>query len=75
MSYVAAFFHCVFSTKERQRLITPNLQERLWPFFGGIARENDMKALMIGGTEDHTHILISLLHRHGIEYDERYLWH
>ncbi len=60
MSYVAAYFLCVFGTKERQKLITPAVQERLWPFLGGIARENQMKALMVGGMEDHTHMLISL---------------
>ncbi len=26
---------------------------------GGIARENDMKALCVGGIEDHVHILLS----------------
>ena len=60
MSYVASYFHCVFSTKERRRLITPELRDRLWPFLGGIARQNKMKALEIGGVEDHVHILLSL---------------
>jgi REP element-mobilizing transposase RayT len=41
-------------------MITPALRERLWPFLGGIARENKMKALEIGGVEDHVHILLSL---------------
>ena len=60
MSYISAYFHCVFSTKERQRLITPALRERFWPFLGGIARQNKMKAIEIGGVEDHVHILLSL---------------
>ncbi len=60
MSYVSAYFHCVFSTKERRPLITPELRERLWPFLGGIARQNKMKAVEIGGVEDHVHILLSL---------------
>jgi REP element-mobilizing transposase RayT len=60
MSYVSSYFHCVFSTKERRRLITPALRERLWPFLGGIARQNKMTALEIGGVEDHVHILLSL---------------
>ena len=60
MSYVSAYFHCVFSTKERRRLITPELRERLLPFLGGIARQNKMKAIEIGGVEDHVHILLSL---------------
>src|SRR6266516_6555206 len=60
MSYVSSYFHCVFSTKERRRLITSALRERLWPFLGGIARQNKMKAIEIGGVEDHVHILLSL---------------
>ncbi|HXT10656.1 MAG TPA: IS200/IS605 family transposase [Candidatus Angelobacter sp.] len=60
MSYVSSYFHCVFSTKDRRPLINPNLRERLWPFLGGIARHNKMKAIEIGGVEDHVHILLSL---------------
>jgi len=59
-SYTSSLFHCVFSTKGRRRLITPALQSRLWPFMGGIARENGMKAVAIGGVEDHVHLLLSL---------------
>jgi REP element-mobilizing transposase RayT len=60
MSYVSSYFHCVFSTKERRPLIPPPLRERLWPFLGGIARQNGMKAIEIGGVSDHVHLLLSL---------------
>ena len=59
-TYVSGMVHYVFSTKHRQRLMTSQLEERLWPYMGGIARENGMKALSIGGTEDHVHMLLSL---------------
>jgi putative transposase len=59
-SYTSSLYHCVFSTKQRVKLITPELQERLWPYMGGIARDNAMKALAIGGIEDHVHMLLSL---------------
>ena len=52
--------HIVLSAKERRPLITPELQERLWPYLGGIARENKMRALKVGGVADHVHILLSL---------------
>ena len=29
-SFVSCLMHCVFSTKERRRLITPDLQQRLY---------------------------------------------
>ncbi len=59
-SYVNILIHYVFSTKNREKIIPPNLQDRLWEYMGGIARENSMKALSIGGVEDHAHVLVSL---------------
>ena len=59
-SYTNILIHYVFSTKNREKIITAPLQERLWSYMGGIARENNMKALAIGGIEDHVHLLISL---------------
>ena len=60
MSYVSCYHHCVFSTKERRPLIPPQLRDRLWPFLGGIARQNQMTAIEIGGMPDHVHILLAL---------------
>src|SRR5437762_8577322 len=57
---LTSYYHCVFSTKARRPLIPPALQDRLWPYLGGIARENGMKAIEIGGMQDHVHILLSL---------------
>ena len=48
-SFVSCLMHVVFSTKDRRPFITPELQERLWPYLGGIARENKMRALTVGG--------------------------
>ena len=59
-TYCSSLFHCVFSTKDRGKAIAPELQERLWAYMGGIARENGIKALGVGGTEDHAHLLLSL---------------
>jgi REP element-mobilizing transposase RayT len=50
----------VFSTKQRRNLITPEVQSQLWAFMGGIARKNGFKALVVGGTENHVHMLLSL---------------
>ena len=60
MSSVSSYDHCVVSTKARRPLITTALQARLWPFLGGIARQNGMKALEIGGRPEPVHILLSL---------------
>ena len=59
-SYVSNMVHYIFSTKERFPFIDQELEARLWPYIGGIARENGMRALAIGGTNDHVHALLSL---------------
>ena len=59
-SFSSSLHHCVFATKGREPFLTPQIRERLWPYLGGIARENGMKALAIGGVADHVHVLISL---------------
>jgi len=59
-TYCSSLFHCVFSTKQRRTTISQEIQPRLWAYMGGIAREHGFKALAIGGTEDHVHILLSL---------------
>ena len=59
-TYCSSFFHCVFSTKQRQKIIRDEIQPELWAYIGGIARAHEMKALAVGGTDDHAHILLSL---------------
>ncbi len=41
-------------------MISPEIRDRVWSYLGGIARENGMKALAVGGTDDHAHVLVSL---------------
>lgn len=59
-SYVSNLMHCTFSTKDRYPFIDSDLESRLWPYIGGIARENRMKALSIRSIDDHLHALLSL---------------
>ncbi len=59
-TYTNCLFHCTFSTKYRRKLITDEISKRLWPFIGGIARENGFRALQVGGEVDHAHTLIAL---------------
>ena len=59
-SYASILMHCVWSTKERHKALDAGVRERLWAFIGGIARQNGMKALAVGGIEDHVHVLLSL---------------
>jgi putative transposase len=59
-SFSSSLHHCVFATKDREPVLIRRLRERLWPYLGGIARENGMKTLAIGGVADHVHVLLSL---------------
>jgi putative transposase len=59
-THCSLLYHCVFSTKDREKTIAPERQTRLWSYIGGIVRERGWKALAVGGTEDHVHLLLSL---------------
>jgi putative transposase len=59
-TYSASYFHCIFSTKERQNTITDELQTKLWAYMAGIARNLGIVAVAIGGTLNHAHLLLAL---------------
>jgi putative transposase len=59
-TYVSDLIHCVFSTKLRRDSISDDHKAQLWSYLGGIARTNGFKAIAIGGTENHIHVLLSL---------------
>jgi REP-associated tyrosine transposase len=59
-SFTSCLVHCVWTTKEREPFLRPDVRERLWPYLGGIAKQNQMKAFAIGGASDHVHVLLSL---------------
>ena len=52
--------HCVFSTKQRVAVLSPDIRERLWPYIGGIAKQNGILPKCVGGVADHVHLLIAL---------------
>jgi putative transposase len=59
-TYTNLLYHIVFSTKERQPLITNEINDELYRYIGGIIRAEGGKLLEIGGIEDHVHILAKL---------------
>ncbi len=59
-SHLCCLVHIVFSTAERRPWIREGMGERLHAYLGGIARENGMAALAVGGVADHVHGLLSL---------------
>jgi len=59
-TYTSLHYHVVFSTKNRQPFLGEAIRGRLFAYLGGIARENKMTALEIGGVADHVHLLLSI---------------
>ena len=57
-TYSSLHYHLVFSTKNRERWISPDMENRIWSYLGGIARENKITPIQIGGVEDHVHLLL-----------------
>jgi len=59
-SYSSNRVHLIFSTKNREKRLSEELQPRLWPYMAGIARNHGFEAIKIGGVEDHVHALLLL---------------
>ncbi|MBE7462359.1 MAG: IS200/IS605 family transposase [Planctomycetes bacterium] len=59
-SLASLLVHIVFSTKNRQPLITPDLEPELHAYLGGVCKELHSPALAINGYTDHVHLLCSL---------------
>lgn len=57
-SWTQNYCHLIFSTKNRLPLIGPELHERLYPFFGGIAKSLRAQLLAGNGMPDHVHLLV-----------------
>ncbi|HMS11240.1 MAG TPA: transposase [Pyrinomonadaceae bacterium] len=67
-SHISLYFHIVFSTKDRRRLISPDWESRLYSFMGGIIKGLDAMPIQIGGDADHLHVLASLKSKHRLDY-------
>ena len=57
-TYSQILLHTVFSTKHRTPWITSELAERLYPYIGGIVREENGVLYDIGGVDDHVHLYL-----------------
>ena len=59
-TFFSLHYHIVFSTKERRPLIRAEWQPRLHSYLGGIIRGMNGVAEIVGGVDDHVHIMASL---------------
>lgn len=58
-SFTSLHYHLVFSTRRRERLITEQIERRVWEYLGAIASQNRWRPHKIGGVEDHIHVALS----------------
>ena len=56
---VSLMVNLIFSTKNREPLITPEIEPELFAYVGGILKNHESRLLDAGGTADHVHLLIS----------------
>ena len=59
-SYTNLLYHIVFSTKERQPWLDPEISTRLYAYAGGAIRSEGGVSISINGSVDHIHILAKL---------------
>ena len=57
---VSLYVHIIFSTKNRANMISPEVEDSLYGYMGGILNNNSSKLLIANGTANHSHLLISL---------------
>ena len=59
-SLCRAYFHVIFSTKERRNYIPRDSLDTTWAYMAGIARNHHVPVIAVGGTQNHVHILLDL---------------
>ncbi|WP_223607458.1 IS200/IS605 family transposase [Chryseobacterium sp. OSA05B] len=59
-SLVKNYIHIVFSTKYRQDFIDEEIEKELFSYIAVLCKDFESPALMIGGSDDHIHILCLL---------------
>lgn len=60
-SLAQVYVHVVFSTKHREAFLTdPELRQKLHAYLAGIGRQLETPAIIVGGVEDHVHLLCRL---------------
>jgi len=57
-SLYKAYFHIVFSTKNRVSWIDPNIEQKVYRYLSGVCKNIKCPAFEIGGMPDHIHILL-----------------
>ena len=52
------FIHIVFSTKNRQPWLGPEVRPRMHALLAAVGREEGAEVYRVGGVEDHVHLAV-----------------
>jgi len=59
-TFTQIYYHIVFSTKNRERVLVAGQRDRLFRYIWGILKNKDCHLYRINGVEDHVHLLTSV---------------
>ncbi len=60
MTYWRLHYHIIWSTKDRQPILTPKVEKVFYGVIYGKAKELDLKIHAAGNVDDHVHIVVSI---------------
>jgi REP element-mobilizing transposase RayT len=60
MPYWQLFYHIVWSTKNRESLITPEIEPRVYELVRSKAKSLEASVLALNGMADHVHLIVSI---------------
>ncbi|MCL5994890.1 MAG: IS200/IS605 family transposase [Chloroflexi bacterium] len=66
MSFWRTYYHLVWTTKNRETLIQPEVEKRLYAYMTAKAAELGVYVYAINGTSDHIHLVVSIPPKHAI---------
>ena len=57
-THLSLYYHIIFSTKQRRRMIAGRWREELHAYIGGILWEIEVTPLSVGRAGDHVQVLL-----------------
>jgi putative transposase len=59
-TYTQILYHLVFSTKDRQPVLSDSRRNELYMYASGVIKNNHCRPVWVNGVKDHVHVLFSL---------------
>ncbi len=57
-TYTQLYFHIVFAVRGRRNLMSKKWRDELYKYITGVIKAKEQKLMIIGGVEDHIHLLL-----------------